>query len=223
MKSLVTCITDVIKAHQAAFDKAYHWGFLIDWDHCVILTDRSAKRQGTWQFMSACLLGSFGTTHMLVDDRESSLWVLLYIAMRYTPNSLPPVVLHHDLESWFQDSILGPCGDTGGVGKQFMLNDKQALPSFYVHSLNELLQELADVFAVQYQPEPSEADYALYDFMKVSPTLQMAKTTQMGEYLAKIEKRNSPIWLFKTLYKHAKLTQVPDKKGKDWHKNTCYS
>ncbi|SJL17447.1 uncharacterized protein ARMOST_20997 [Armillaria ostoyae] len=180
-------------------------------------------RTGTWQFMSARLLGSFGTTHTLVDDRESSLWVLLYVALRYTPNSLQPVALHHDLKSWFQDSILGPRGDTGGVGKQFVLNDKQALPSFYVQGVNELLRELADVFAVRYQPEPSAEDDALYDFAKASSTPQMAENSPMGQYLAKIEKLNSPTWLFKTFRKHAKTMKVPHKRGKDWCKNACYS
>ncbi|KAK0435391.1 hypothetical protein EV421DRAFT_1835860 [Armillaria borealis] len=243
VKGLVTCVADAMKAHQVAFDRAYilhrdisvgnimitpdHRGFLIDWDHCVILTDRSAERYvggtGTWQFMSARLLGSFGTMHTLVDDRESSLWVLLYVALRYTPSSLQPVALHHDLKSWFQDSILGPHGDTGGAGKRFVLNDKQALPSFYVHGLNELLRELADVFTVRYQPEPSAEDDALYDFAKASPTPQMAENSPTGQYLAKIEKLNSPTWLFKTLRKHAKTTKVPHKRGKDWCKNACYS
>ncbi|KAK0435364.1 hypothetical protein EV421DRAFT_1835740 [Armillaria borealis] len=230
VKGLVTCIADAMKAHQVAFDRACilhrdisvgnimitpdHRGFLIDWDHCVVLTDRSAEkrvgRTGTWQFMSARLLGSFGTTHTLVDDRESSLWVLLYVALRYTPNSLLP-------------TILGPRGDTGGAGKRFVLNDKQALPSFYVHGLNELLRELADVFAVRYQPEPSAEDDVVYDFLKASPNPQMAETTRTGQYLAKIEKLNSPTWLFKTLRKHAKTMKVPHKRGKDWCKNACYS
>ncbi|KAK0214664.1 hypothetical protein EDD85DRAFT_963055 [Armillaria nabsnona] len=231
VKSLVTCIADAMKAHKAAVGNIMitpdHRGFLIDWDHCVILTDRSTERRvgrtGTWQFMSARLLGSFGTMHALVDDRESFLWVLLYVAMRYAPNSLLPVALHHDLKSWFQDSIIGPRGDTGGSGKRFVLNDKQALPSFYVHGLNELLRELANVFAVRYQPEPSAEDDAWYQFAKASPNPQMAEKSPTGQYLAKIEKLNSPTWLFKTLRKHAKTMKVPGKSGKDWCKNACYS
>ncbi|KAK0476089.1 hypothetical protein IW261DRAFT_1402073 [Armillaria novae-zelandiae] len=243
VKSLVTCIADAMKAHQVAFHRACilhhdisvgnimitskHRGFLIDWDHCVVLTDRSADkrvgRTGTWQFMSACLLASFGTTHTIVDDRESSLWVLLYVALRYTPNSLLPVELHQDLRYCFQDSVVGPHGETGGKGKRAVLNDKQGLPSFRVQGLHELLRELVDVFAVRYQPKPSAEDDALYDFVKASPNPQMAENSATGQYLTKIEKLNNPTWLFQTLRKHAKAMKVPHKRDNDWHKNACYS
>ncbi|KAK0496634.1 hypothetical protein EDD18DRAFT_1163158 [Armillaria luteobubalina] len=81
VKSLATCIADAMKAHQVAFHRACilhrdisvgnimitsnHRGFLIDWDHCVILTDRGADKRGTWHFMSARLLASFGNTHTI--------------------------------------------------------------------------------------------------------------------------------------------------------------
>ncbi|KAK0439065.1 uncharacterized protein EV420DRAFT_1279754 [Desarmillaria tabescens] len=137
-------------AHQAAFDRACilhrdtsvrnimitpnHQGFLIDWDHCIILTDRRGEkgicRTGTWQFMSARLLASYGTSHTLVDDKESSLWVLLYVALRYTRKSSIPTVLYDDLKSWFEDSVLRPRGDIGGRGKKSVLkNPSDLLPS----------------------------------------------------------------------------------------------
>ncbi|KAK0211571.1 hypothetical protein IW262DRAFT_1486011 [Armillaria fumosa] len=242
VKSLVTCIADAMKAHQVAFQKACilhrdisvgnimitskHRGFLIDWDHCVILTDRGVDRRvgrtGTWQFMSARLLGSFGTTHTIVDDRESSLWVLLYVALRYTPNPLHPVALHHDLNLWFQDFVPGPRGDTGGAGKRAVLKDKEALPSFDVQGLNELLRELADVFAVRYQPEPTAQQIQNYEALKVSLP-DVALDLYAGQYFLNQEKLNHPTWLFETLCKHAETMTVPTKRDHDWHKNACYS
>ncbi|KAK0211589.1 hypothetical protein IW262DRAFT_1413224 [Armillaria fumosa] len=231
-----------VKAHQVAFDRAFilhcdisagnimitsnHWGFLIDWDRCVVLTDRSADkrlgRTGTWQFMSARLLASFGTTHTLVDDRESSLWAFLYVALRYTPNSLQPVALHHNLNFWFHDFVLGPRGETGGAGKRAVLNDAQALPSFHVHGLNEVLRELADIFAVRYQREPTSEEIQTYDAWKVSHP-DLAVQLYAGQYFLNQEKLNNPAWLFETLRKHAKTMKVPQKRVNEWHKNACYS
>ncbi|KAK0196358.1 hypothetical protein F5146DRAFT_1217467 [Armillaria mellea] len=243
VKSLVTCIADAMKAHQAAFDSAGilhrdisvgnimitrdHRGFLIDWDHCVILTDRSGQRRvgrtGTWQFMSAHLLSTFGTTHTLVDDKESSLWVLLYIAMRYTPNSHEPVELYHDLKSWFQDYVVGSRGDTGGVGKLSVLTlHRRVLPSFYVPGLNELIRELADVFAVRYQLEPTTQQIEKYEAWKVSHP-DDALDLYAGQYLLNQKKLADPTWLRKTFRKHAKQMKVPQQRGQDWHKNACYS
>ncbi|KAK0437925.1 uncharacterized protein EV420DRAFT_155261 [Desarmillaria tabescens] len=82
-KDLVICIADAMEAHQAAFDRVCIYyrdisvgnimispnnrGSLIDWDHCVILTERTGNQRvgktGTWQFLSAQLLASSGNIH----------------------------------------------------------------------------------------------------------------------------------------------------------------
>ncbi|KAK0496639.1 hypothetical protein EDD18DRAFT_1163177 [Armillaria luteobubalina] len=231
-----------MKAHQVAFHRAFilhrdisvgnimitsnHRGFLIDWDHCVILTNRGADkhvgRTGTWQFMSARLLASFGNMHTIVDDRESSPWVLLYVALRYTPNSLQPATLHHGLNFWFHHFVPGPRGDTGGAGKRAVLKDKESLPSFDAHGLNELILELADVFIVRYQPEPTAQQIQKYEALKVSLP-DFALDLYAGQYFLNQGKLNSPTWLYDTLRKHAKTMKVPLKRDDDWHKNACYS
>ncbi|KAK0224416.1 hypothetical protein EDD85DRAFT_891876 [Armillaria nabsnona] len=240
VKDLVICIADAMEAHQAAFDKACilhrdisvgnimitpgHRGFLIDWDHCIILTDRSVQkrvgRTGTWQFMSAHLLASYGSIHTLADDRESALWVLLYVALRHTRNSLSPTALHHRIKLWFQDAVVEVRGDTGGEGKRAVLNDGSVLPSFTVDGLNHLLKELVEVFAVRYQPEPSPQDDAAYAEIKVSLP-HLIETTQKWKYLTKLEKMSSPAWLCRTLREHAERMKVSER-AYDWCTNSCH-
>ncbi|KIM82818.1 hypothetical protein PILCRDRAFT_70281, partial [Piloderma croceum F 1598] len=64
-------------------------GRLIDWDLSKPLsmqeaTPRCATRTGTWQFMSAKLIGNLGGRHDLQDDLESSLYVLLWTALMFS-------------------------------------------------------------------------------------------------------------------------------------------
>ncbi|KAK0439052.1 uncharacterized protein EV420DRAFT_1316297 [Desarmillaria tabescens] len=242
VKGLVTCIADAMEAHQAAFDRACilhrdisvgnimitpdHRGFLIDWDHCVILNNRGDDkricRTGTWQFMSAHLLASYGTVHTLVDDRESSVWVLLYVTLRHTRNSFLPTKLHHNLKLWFEDSVIESRGETGGEGKYGVLTGAhKVLPSFDVYGLDQLIRELVDVFAVRYEPEPTAENELLYE--QVMATLpHMAALTPKGMRLTRMEKLNNPTWLCNTLRRHAEDMKVPAK-GFGWCNNACYS
>lgn len=70
-------------------------GFLIDWDLCLDLTKEGAaqsERTGTWQFTAIRLLREHdnGETPVAqrVDDVESFLHVLTWMALRYTTHSL---------------------------------------------------------------------------------------------------------------------------------------
>ncbi|KAF9483011.1 hypothetical protein BDN70DRAFT_828166 [Pholiota conissans] len=102
-KEFVSAVADAMEAHDEAYFKAgiLHrdisvgnilitdkGGILIDWDMCIRLSPekksaRRPKRTGTWQFMSARLLQEPSASHMLEDDRESALYVLLWTALRY--------------------------------------------------------------------------------------------------------------------------------------------
>ncbi|KAG2751891.1 hypothetical protein P692DRAFT_20701781, partial [Suillus brevipes Sb2] len=62
-------------------------GILIDWDLAKLITiqgPRQKNRTGTWQFMSAFLVSHSGAVHRVEDDLESSLYVLLWTALKYS-------------------------------------------------------------------------------------------------------------------------------------------
>ncbi|KAK0193316.1 hypothetical protein F5146DRAFT_924956 [Armillaria mellea] len=101
-KQLVSCVTDAMEAHQKAYelagllhrdisvgnimitlDQNNQQGILIDWDHCVLVS------QDTWQFVSAHLLDNPNAEHSVIDNRELALYVLVWVALRNLRHSLP--------------------------------------------------------------------------------------------------------------------------------------
>ncbi|KIM77967.1 hypothetical protein PILCRDRAFT_76129, partial [Piloderma croceum F 1598] len=96
-------------------------GILIDWDLSKWLNNSSAPdevrqptRTGTWQFMSAALVWNKSAPHTFVDDLESFFYVIFWLSLMYSPNSMSPA----DLTSFMQ-TVLDPqqYKGTGGSGK----------------------------------------------------------------------------------------------------------
>ncbi|KAG2752227.1 hypothetical protein P692DRAFT_20653386, partial [Suillus brevipes Sb2] len=59
-------------------------GHLVDWDLAKLVNiqgPRQTTRTGTCQFMSAYLIEHSNATHMVGDDLESSLFVILWTAL----------------------------------------------------------------------------------------------------------------------------------------------
>jgi hypothetical protein len=44
--------------------------------------------QGTWQFMSAALVKNNDAPHTFVDDLELVLYVIIWLVLMYSPNSM---------------------------------------------------------------------------------------------------------------------------------------
>ncbi|KAG1854332.1 hypothetical protein C8R48DRAFT_562029, partial [Suillus tomentosus] len=98
---LVQSIRDALIAHKDAHElaKVLHRdlsvgnivvhegiGILIDWDLAKLIAiqgPRQKNRTGTWQFMSAYLVSHSHAIHRVEDDLESSLYVLLWTALKY--------------------------------------------------------------------------------------------------------------------------------------------
>ncbi|KAG2045405.1 hypothetical protein BDR06DRAFT_845454, partial [Suillus hirtellus] len=98
-RQFVAAIRDALIAHKDAYHNAgvlhrdlsvgnvvIHEGkgILIDWDLSKLISIKGARqvtRTGTWQFMSAHLVQNRDARHDVEDDLESSLYVVLWIAL----------------------------------------------------------------------------------------------------------------------------------------------
>ena len=73
--------------------------------------------QGTWQFISCHLLANAEVAHRVIDDRESCLWVLIWITVRYSKTDLS----NHDagkILKAFDESYVDESSTSGGQGKR---------------------------------------------------------------------------------------------------------
>ncbi|KAF9520319.1 hypothetical protein BS47DRAFT_1335924 [Hydnum rufescens UP504] len=185
-RELVNAIADAMEGHQDAFERAniLHRdisvgnilikddgrGMLIDWDLSVNNSDpvsaaRRMKRTGTWQFISISLLLNTSRRHELADDRESALWVLLWVLLRYSRHNLSAselsdLLLIFDESRWLDETV------RGGKGKRdFLVSDIPSNTVQFVDRpvLNPLIRHLSETFAVRYQLEPSAEDIEAYN------------------------------------------------------------
>lgn len=173
-------------------------GFLIA---NVILTGM----QGTWQFMSAALVQDKNAPHTFVDDLESFLYVILWVSLMYSAHSIPSP----DLTAFMQ-RVLDPdqYEGTGGHGKADFLQARTFLRSEPFPDrplLHQLITELAILFAVRYEPIPTQKDmkiaasYAAY--AEYDPTHFVA-----GRYnsrISQLESHQHVIELFRTALEDA--------------------
>lgn len=105
--------------------------------------------QGTWQFMSAALVGLLDTSHGLMDDLESTLYVLLWMAMIYSSCKGKGVI------STFLDHCLDPKMKPDGrfMGKADFLAGRTLFESIEFTGrpgLFKLTEQLAELFSARY-------------------------------------------------------------------------
>lgn len=130
-------------------------------------TIRSLKTvQATHQFLSLALLQDSTRHHGVDDDIESFLWVLLWVAIRHAPNSLPPeerssLLANFDVPSaqWHVKRSLVAGGRKVIVGKYGFKLTSRALADV----LATLVQELEG--AVWDEDAEAKAHWSTHDWM----------------------------------------------------------
>ncbi|KAK0494104.1 hypothetical protein EDD18DRAFT_382409 [Armillaria luteobubalina] len=174
-KQLVSCVADAMEAHQKAYElvgilhrdisarnimmtlnRENRRGILIDWDHCVLVNkfrdSARISRTGTWQFVSAYLLENPTAEHTFVDDRESALYVLIWVALRHLPHSLFAGNLKAKLDIFDKYVVNTGQRDVGGGYKRdaLMANTFSSAIGLKVPGLKNCFAILCDTFAARY-------------------------------------------------------------------------
>ncbi|KAG1788509.1 hypothetical protein EV424DRAFT_1550633 [Suillus variegatus] len=165
---LVSIVRDALIAHKEAYHKAgvlhrdlsagnvviYKGkGILIDWDLSKLITIQGARqvnRTGTWQFMSAHLVQHKDAKHDVEDDIESSLYVVLWIALMYTMTHLTIPARTLLVKDVFEVDELEGVGSSTKSG--FLTSRMHFSKDVFVNRkpLDRLIVALAELFALRY-------------------------------------------------------------------------
>ncbi|KAK0222907.1 hypothetical protein EDD85DRAFT_778756 [Armillaria nabsnona] len=233
-KQLVSCVADAMEAHQKAYelagllhrdisvgnimmtlDRKNRRGILIDWDHCVLVSrvrgSSRISRTGTWQFVSAHLLDNPNAEHSVIDDRESALYVLVWVALRNLRHSLPPELLKDTLSIFDRYVALPLQREVGGRHKRSALiaNTFSTNIGLKVPGMQNCLTTLCDTFAARY--------VEIVENRFKSPKLIDYQRAAQQESLGHLEE---PSWLYETLRAFAQeIAAPPEPNGIDWCDN----
>ncbi|KAG2089146.1 uncharacterized protein F5147DRAFT_658498 [Suillus discolor] len=167
-RQLITAVCDALIAHKDAYHKAgvLHRdlsagnvvihdgkGILIDWDLSKLIDIKGARKvtcTGTWQFMSAHLVENEDATHDVEDDLESSLYVVLWVALLWAKTYLTVPAWSLLMKQVFEvDELKG----VGSSTKSAFLNSRTQLRGdvfIDCKLLDRLILALTKLFALRY-------------------------------------------------------------------------
>ncbi|KAI0075707.1 hypothetical protein K474DRAFT_1366592 [Panus rudis PR-1116 ss-1] len=150
-------------------------GVLNDWDISRQLSEDSSAdkstRVGTWRFMSINLLQYPKKAHGFLDDLESVLWVLLFIAL-----------CHFEHTGGFRDDLFDDYDEgfeEGPLGGDIKLtNLHRGAGSFLCPALDELIKDVSGIwreyYALQYSREANNRYDELHDKLVEDPRKLLA-------------------------------------------------
>ncbi|KAF5338835.1 hypothetical protein D9757_015370 [Collybiopsis confluens] len=115
------CVKAEMLHRDISFGNIILWrgnGYLIDWERAKSLTvngARSRERTGTWQFMSVRLIENPNLPHLIRDDIESFMYVMIHAAIRFAMNDLTP----YDRMTRLQNFNVGEKGASSARKRMF--------------------------------------------------------------------------------------------------------
>jgi hypothetical protein len=168
--------------------------------------------------MSVKLLRNLSIRHSLRDDRESAFYVLLWIGLRYTKTEAAPDSLYSPLQTLqsFEEHGFGAGGrEVRGARKKTLLLDYNNEGIVFTErpELDSLMAELAPVFHVRYEPEPTSEDMAHMEEyltkLKVAKSEDKKQSVQAildrhvaYRYQQKVNKLEMRCWIVDTIRKY---------------------
>jgi hypothetical protein len=157
--------------------------------------------------MFTALIKDNEASHTFVDDLESIFYVILWLVLIYSPSSMDPP----DLTTFVQ-TVLDPAQyeGTGGSCKADFLMGHSALQHLKFDgqpSLQPLLMDLAILFAVRYEPEPSaDQKQVLIDFKE---SLSVLHYLYAWHYNTRLDFLKSHTRVIELLTRHIQTGQWP--------------
>ncbi|KAI6018289.1 hypothetical protein EDC04DRAFT_2902334 [Pisolithus marmoratus] len=164
--------------------------------------------QGTWQFMSACLVEDASATHTFKDDLESSFEVLLWIVVMFSESSLSIKSCSNFIRGTFESA-------PGGEGKWSVLVLQQKLKEGLFPSqpsLYQLLKDLADLFAYDYYTPGDSEEWNLLVFTEEPSAREKALMEELPIFCHKksVERLQSHDYVIKHFATHLNSSTWPE-------------
>ncbi|KAI5809917.1 hypothetical protein DFH27DRAFT_166563 [Peziza echinospora] len=173
-------------------------GFLIDWDVSVVTPTTGplrAERTGTWHFMSAALLDRSHSLHSIEDDRESSFYVILYGALRYS-NHKGGDELPEQLGMFSEFTMLPDGFHTGGRLKELFFRRTSPYKIKFNPPLDAIIAGAARFFRPRYAGVGIHMDDELLNnLLHARHFARLERMQAKGTWVAFLrEKLNEPDW-----------------------------
>ncbi|KAK7682831.1 hypothetical protein QCA50_014215 [Cerrena zonata] len=204
-KEATQAVRDIVEALKVSYHVAEYYhrdvstgnvmidkngrGVLNDWDHAVKVVRHGkghAYRTGTWQFISVALLRHPKKSHDLLDDLESSFWLLLYVSYIHFELDVGSFEPDFEIFNEYTERKLedGNYYTLGGNGKSCLLSGGEISRYEWKSApLNKLLRSLARTLAdlsnlrreaLEEEPQAPEQLKAMEDQLRtVDPWLRL--------------------------------------------------
>ncbi len=156
-------------------------------------------------------------SHGLLDDRESALNVLMYMAMRYLRHDQnDPTDLRIHLNMFDEYVVHGDGPAKGTKLKMRTITSNGPDIEFDIYAINDLITELCEHFATRYSGPPRQR--------RIVPRTKAAKEAAehtAREAQSRLEALNDPHWLYSLLREFIALIPECLPHETDWVNNTA--
>ncbi|KAF5376768.1 hypothetical protein D9757_003152 [Collybiopsis confluens] len=140
-------------------------GYLIDWERAKGLDDREVRaneRTGTWQFLSIRLLQNPRLPHLIRDDLESFIYVVIHGAISFAQNNMTPS------ERLFFLRLFEHSEKEASSARLLLINGLAQLKLTTSH-FRMLLHELVSLVRPLYLDEPESSNFVKDLFVSTMP------------------------------------------------------